>query len=106
MTENREPAPQPEKKLGEMTFQEFLKAEESGKWKRDLAVITRLIVDLLREGGLSDEQIYSMNMKRVVEPLKGVLIRDFDRLTAYAPSSPEFVTRVLEFMTMFLEDMP
>lgn len=106
MTENQELAPQPDKKLREMTFQEFLEAAETGKQKRDLAVITRLIVDLLRQDGFSDEQIYSVNMERVIETLKDVLIRDFDRLTAYAPSSPEFVTKVLEFVTKSLEDIP
>jgi hypothetical protein len=102
MTENRELAPQPEKKLREMTFQEFLEGARTEKQKRDLAGIERLMVDLLRQDGFSDEQIYSMNMGRVIETLKDVLVHDFDRLTAYAPSNPEFVTKVLGFVNLEL----
>jgi hypothetical protein len=62
------------------------------------AGIERLMMDHLRKDGFSDEQIYSMNMGRVIETLKDALVHDFDRLIAYAPSNPEFVTKVLEFV--------
>lgn len=98
MTEDQEPAPQPEKKLGEMTFEEFLEGARTEKQNRDLAGIERFVVDLMRQDGFSDEQIRTMNMGRVIETLKEMLVHDFDRLTDYAPSNPEFVTKVLEFV--------
>ena len=104
MTAESELAPQPAKKIREMTFQEFLEGAKTEKQKRDLAGIERFMVDLLRQDGFSDEQIYSMNMERVMETLEDVLIHEFDRLAAYAPSSPEFVTKVLEFVTKFPKD--
>ena len=106
MTAERELAPQPERKIREMTFQEFLEGAKTEKRKRDLAGIERPMADLPRQDGFSDEQICSMKMESVVETLKDILIRDFDRLAAYAPSNPEFVTKVLEFATKFLEDKP
>jgi hypothetical protein len=106
MTAERELEPQPEKKPREMTFQESLEGAKTEKQKHDLARIKRFMVDLLGQHGFSDEQICSMKMESVVETLKDILIRDFDRLAAYAPSNPEFVTKVLEFATKFLEDKP
>ena len=98
--------PQPEKKPREMTFREFLKWEETGKPKRDLARMEPLVVDLLRQDGFSEEQICSMKMERIIEILRGVFVHDFDRLAACVPSNPELVTMVLGLATESLEDKP